>query len=561
MIESIIEWSIRNRLVVILTSIAFAAIGLRAYLTMPVDAIPDLSENQVIVFTDWMGRSPQELEDQVTYPLSVNLQGLAGVKVVRSSSEFNFSMINVIFDDSVDYYFARQRVAERLNLASTYLPPAVIPYLAPDATSVGQIFWYNLEGDGVDLGELRAIQDWYVRYQLNSIPGVAEVAGVGGAPREYQIDIDPNKLRGYKISLGEVYSAVAQSNASVGGRVVHQGNAEYLIRSIGWVKGLRDVETIVVAQRGGVPITVGQLGVVQIGPGFRRSVLEKDGRETVGGVVLMRFGENPLEVTRRIKAKIESLQSGLPDGVRIVPFYDRTPLIQNALATVTDTVTEELVICSVMILLVMGHLGGAIIVAVTLPLAVLFSFFMMRIFGIPSNIMSLAGIAISVGILEDQAVVMTENAAHHLTRHYGRNRVVGNNLEIIIPACRTVGRPIFFSVLITILSFLPVFALSGIEGKMFHPLAWTKTFALIGVAILAITLVPALIPLFLRGRIKSEDDSWLVRTMTAIFKPMLGWLMDRPTLVCWLFAVILGCGYLASTRLGREFMPTLNEGT
>ena len=561
MIETIIEWSIRNRLVVILTSLAFAAIGLRAYITMPVDAIPDLSENQVIVFTDWMGRSPQEIEDQVTYPLSVNLQGLAGVKVVRSSSEFNFSMINVIFDDSVDYYFARQRVTERLSLASTYLPPSVIPYMAPDATALGQIFWYTLEGDGIDIGELRAVQDWFVRYQLNSVPGVAEVAGVGGAPREYQIDIDPNKLRGFKISLGEVYSAVGKSNASVGGRVVHQGNAEYLIRSIGWVRGLRDVETIVVTERGGVPITVGQLGSVQIGPGFRRSVLEKDGRETVGGVVLMRFGENPLEVTRRIKSKIESLQSGLPEGVRIVPFYDRTPLIQNALATVTDTVTEELIICSVMILLVMGHLGGAMIVAVTLPLAVLFSFFMMRLFGIPSNIMSLAGIAISVGILEDQAVVMTENAAHHLTRKYGKNRVVGNNLDIIIPACQTVGRPIFFSVLITILSFLPVFALSGMEGKMFHPLAWTKTFALIGVAILAITLVPALIPLFLRGRIKSEEDSWLIRTMTAIFKPMLGWLMDRPTLVCWMFAVILGCGYLASTRLGREFMPSLDEGT
>ena len=325
MIETIIEWSIRNRLVVILTSLAFAAIGLRAYITMPVDAIPDLSENQVIVFTDWMGRSPQEIEDQVTYPLSVNLQGLAGVKVVRSSSEFNFSMINVIFDDSVDYYFARQRVAERLSLASTYLPPSVIPYMAPDATALGQIFWYTLEGDGVDLGELRAVQDWFVRYQLNSVPGVAEVAGVGGAPREYQIDIDPNKLRGFKISLGEVYSAVGKSNASVGGRVVHQGNAEYLIRSIGWVRGLRDVETIVVAERGGVPITVGQLGSVQIGPGFRRSVLEKDGRETVGGVVLMRFGENPLEVTRRIKSKIESLQSGLPEGVRIGPVYDRTP--------------------------------------------------------------------------------------------------------------------------------------------------------------------------------------------------------------------------------------------
>lgn len=561
MIESVIEWSIRNRMIVIFAAIAVALAGARALWTMPVDAIPDLSENQVIVFTDWMGRSPQEIEDQVTYPLSVNLQGLAGVKVVRSSSEFNFSMINVIFDDSTDYYFARQRVLERLSIASTFLPPGVTPYLAPDATAVGQIFWYTVEGGGLDLGELRAIQDWYVRYQLNAVPGVAEVASVGGAPREYQIDLDPNTLRAYGISLGEVYAAVQRSNSAVGGRVIHKGNAEYLIRSVGWIQNVRDIENIVVANRGGTPITIGTVATVQLGPGFRRSVMEKDGAEVVGGVVLMRYGENPLEVTERIKEKIATLAPGLPEGVRIVPFYDRTPLIRNALATVSDTVREELIICTVAILIVMGHLGGAFVVSLTLPLAVLFSFLMMRIFGIPSNIMSLAGIAISVGILEDQAVVMTENAAHHLTRRYGSDRITGDTTEIVVKACRTVGRPIFFSILITILSFLPVFALSGMEGKMFHPLAFTKTFALIGVAILAVTLVPALIPIFLRGRIKSEDDSWLVRTMIQIFKPMLSWLMDRPTLVCWLFALILGFGALASTRLGREFMPTLDEGT
>jgi Cu(I)/Ag(I) efflux system membrane protein CusA/SilA len=560
-IESVIEWSIRNRLLVILAALAVGLGGARALITMPVDAIPDLSENQVIIFTDWLGRSPQEIEDQVTYPLSVNLQGLAGVKVVRSSSEFNFSMINIIFDDAIDYYFARQRVLERLSIASTFLPPGVTPYLAPDATALGQIFWYTVEGSGQDLGELRAIQDWYVRYQLNSVPGVAEVASVGGAPREYQIDLDPTKLRAYGISLGEVYEAVQRSNSAVGGRVIHQGNAEYLIRSVGWLRGVRDIENTVVTQREGTPIYVRSLGTVQMGPGFRRSVLEKDGREVVGGVVLMRYGENPLEVTRRVKEKIAALRSGLPEGVRIVPFYDRTPLIRKALATVGDTVTEELLICTVAILIVMGHLGGAFVVAVTLPLAVLFSFLLMRLFGIPSNIMSLAGIAISVGILEDQAVVMTENAAHHLTRRYGNQPIRGANLEIIIPACRTVGRPIFFSVLITILSFLPVFALSGMEGKMFHPLAFTKTFALIGVAVLAVTLVPALIPIFLRGRIRSEDESWLVRTMTAIFRPMLSWLMDRPTFVCWLFAVIIGLGFLASSRLGREFMPTLDEGS
>ncbi|MFO0909521.1 MAG: efflux RND transporter permease subunit [Isosphaeraceae bacterium] len=561
MIESIIEWSIRNRFLVILAALAVGLMGVRALMTMPVDAIPDLSENQVIVFTDWMGRSPQEIEDQVTYPLSVNLQGLAGVKVVRSSSEFNFSMINVIFDDSTDYYFARQRVLERLSIASTFLPSGVIPYLAPDATALGQIFWYTLEADGKDLGELRSIQDWYVRYQLNSVPGVAEVASVGGAPKEYQIDLDPNQLRAYGVSLGEVYAAVSRSNSSVGGRVIHKGNAEYLIRSVGWIESLRDIENTVIADRNGTPVYVRNVSKVQVGQQFRRSILEKDGREVVGGVVMMRYGENPLEVTRRIKEKITALTPGLPAGVRIVPFYDRTPLIHKALDTISDTVLEELTISTVAILLIMGHLGGAFVVSITLPLAVLFSFLMMKICGIPSNIMSLAGIAISVGILEDQAVVMTENAAHHLTRRFGNEPVRGDVLDTIIPACRTVGRPIFFSVLITILSFLPVFALSGREGKMFHPLAYTKTFALIGVAILAITLVPALIPIFLRGRIKGEDDSWLVRTMIAIFKPMLSWLMDRPTLVCWLFVCILGFGYLASTRLGREFMPPLDEGT
>src|SRR3954462_6002699 len=420
MIEAIIEWSIKNRYLVILAALALGLAGVRALVTMPVDAIPDLSENQVIVFTDWMGRSPQEIEDQVTYPLSVNLQGLAGVKVVRSSSEFNFSMVSIIFDDSVDYYFARQRVLERLSIASTFLPAGGTPHLAPAAAPPGQVVWYTVEGDGKDLGELRAVQDWYVRYQLNSVPGVAEVASVGGAPREYQIDLDPAKLRAYGVSLGEVDSAVARSNSSVGGRVIHQGNAEYLIRSVGWIENVDDIrETVVSRRANGTPINVGMLGTVQVGPAFRRSVLEKDGKEVVGGVVLMRYGENPLEVTRRVKDKITTLQAGLPEGVRIIPFYDRTPLIHKALETVSGTVKEELIVCTIAILLVMGHIGNAFVVAVTLPMAILFSFLMMRLFGMPSNIMSLAGISISVGILIDQAVVMGENAAHHLTRHFG----------------------------------------------------------------------------------------------------------------------------------------------
>ncbi len=355
---------------------------------------------------------------------------------------------------------------------------------------------------------------------------------------------------------------MSRSNSSVGGRVIHKGNAEYLIRSVGWIENLDDLRKTVVTQRDGVPIFVEMLGAVQFGPGFRRSVLEKNGRESVGGVALMRYGENPLAVTERIKQKITAMQPGLESqGVRIVPFYDRTPLIEKALETVSHTVREEIVVCTILIVIVMGHLGGAFVVAISLPLAIAFSFLMMQILGIPSNIMSLSGIAISVGILVDQAVVMTDNAAHHLTRRFGRNRVRGDNLDVIIPACQTVGRPIFFSVLITILSFLPVFALSGMEGKMFHPLAWTKTFALIGVAIFAVTLVPALVPIFLRGRIKSEEESWLVRTMIGIFRPMLSWLMDRPILVSWFFVVLIGLGYVASMKLGHEFMPPLDEGS
>ncbi|HKD35528.1 MAG TPA: efflux RND transporter permease subunit, partial [Pirellulales bacterium] len=428
MIEKIIEFSIRNRFLVMIATLALVAGGIHAVVNTPIDAIPDLSENQVIVFTDWMGRSPREIEDQVTYPLSVNLQGLAGVKSVRSSSEFNFSMVSVIFEDGVDFYFARQRVSERLALAGTFLPQGVTPYLAPDATALGQIFWYTVEGPGLDLGQLRAIQDWTVRYQLNSVPGVAQVASVGGYPIEYQIDVDPLKLQAFGITLGDLYSAVARSNSSVGGRVIHKGNAEYLVRGVGWINTKRDIEQIVVKSdpTTGTPLTVGNLATVSIGTQFRRSVLEKDGSEAVGGVVMMRHGENPLTVTDRIKQKIVELQPGLPDGVRIVPFYDRTRLIHGAIHTLTEVLSHEMIIASIAVLLILMHLRSAVVICLTLPLSVLFSFIMMRLFNIPSNIMSLAGIAISIGILVDQSIVMVENATHHLTAHFGDSKVTGD---------------------------------------------------------------------------------------------------------------------------------------
>ncbi len=545
MIESIIEFSIRNRFLVILLALGVVVWGVHAVINTPVDAIPDLSENQVIVFTDWMGQSPQEIEDQITYPLSRNLQGLAGVKAVRSSSEFNFSMINVIFDDSVDFYFARQRVLERLTLSSTIVPQGVAPYLAPDATALGQIFWYTVEGEGQDLGRLRAIQDWYVRYQLNAVPGVAQVASVGGLPIEYQIDVDPYKLRAYNVTLGELYSAVSRANASVGGKVIQKGNAEFIVRGVGWIQSLRDIEKIVVKTdpEKGTPVCVSQLGTVGCGGEFRRSVLEKNGSEAVGAVVMMRHGENPLQVTKRIKDKIQELQPGLPEGIRIVPFYDRTRLINGAIETVTETLRDEMIIASLAILLILMHFRSALLICMTLPLAVLVSFILMRHFHVPSNIMSLSGIAISIGILVDQAIVMVENATHHLTAHFGPGkRIEGDTREIVVRACRSVGRPIFFSVMIILLSFIPVFAFTGREGKTFHPLAFTKSFAMIGVAVISITLVPALIPSFIKGRLRSENESWLVRNLIGIYKPWLTWLMPRRNFAMWSFSALLIVG-------------------
>ena len=513
-------------------------------------------------------------------------------------------MINIIFDDSVDFYFARTRVLERLNIASTYLPAGVVPYLAPDATALGQIFWYTVEGDGYSPDELRAIQDWYVRYQLY-VPGVAEVASVGGFVREYQIDVDPDKLRAYEIPLGSVYGAVAQSNTAVGGKVYFENNAEYLIRGVGWIRGPKDLEDVVVAERNGVPIYVRNLAAVQLGPEYRRSMLEKNGQEAVGGVVMMRYGENPLRVTQAIKDRIQELQAGLPVGVRIVPFYDRTQLIEGAIHTLSGTLREELIVASIAILLILTHVRSAFVVCTTLPLAVLVSFILMYYLKIPSNIMSLSGIAISIGILVDAAVVMVENATHELTRHYGHNKVTGDTTEIVVRAVRLVGKPIFFAVLIMLISFLPVFALGGQEGKMFHPLAFTKSFAMIGVALLAVTFVPAMIPIFIRGRLRSEEDNWIVRSFIHIYKPVLTWLMKVPAAGLWFmgFLFIIGAGFIGSQavflgvlavalffgslffrrlwsqllafallgavgvgawsfpKLGREFMPPLDEGS
>ena len=548
MIEKIIEYSIRNRFLVFMLAAALTVFGVYAVLNTPIDAIPDLSENQVIVFADWMGRSPVEIEDQITYPLSTKLQGLAGIKAVRSSSEFNFSMITLIFEDNINFYFARQRVTEKLAEAVNFLPAGIVPYLAPDATALGQVFYYTVQPSSthpMDSARLWALNKFQIIPALTSASGVADVAALGGTPVEYQIDVRPEALRAYGITLGELYAAVSKSNLSVGGGVIQKNNAEYLVRSVGWIRDLKDIENTVIKEVGGTPLYVKNVAMVQKGTQFRRAVYEKDGNEVVGGIVLMRHGGNPLAVTQRIKEKIQELQPALPTGVRIIPAYDRTALITGAIHTLTEVMWHEMLIAAVAILLILLHFRSVFVICVTLPLAVLFAFLIMGllrqlgILDIQANIMSLAGITISIGILVDQAIVMTENATHHLKAHFGDNKVTGDTREIVIRACRTVGRPIFFSVMIMLISFIPVFLLSGREGKYFHPLAFTKSFALIGTALISITLVPALIPTFIKGRLKSEEQNWIVRSFINIYKPLLTWALPRRNLVMWMFAALL----------------------
>ena len=548
MIERVIEGSVRNRFVVLFAAAALAVFGVYAMLDTPVDAVPDLGENQVIVFTDWAGRSPREIEDQVSYPLSRRLQGLAGVKAVRSSSEFGFSMITIIFEDRTDLYFARQRVSERLAEASSFLPKSVTPYLGPDATALGQVFWYTLEpskAHPIDPARLWALNKFYVAPQLNAAAGVAEVAPVGGTPVEYQVDVRPEDLRAYGVTVGELFDAVSRSNLPAAGGVIQKNNAEYIVRGVGWIKGKADIEDAVVKEVNGTPVYVKTVATVQLGPGFRRGVFEKDGSEVVGGVVLMRHGENPLRVTERVKEKIKELQPGLPDGVQIVPAYDRTRLVRGAIGTLADVMWHEMLIAAVAVMLILSHVRSAFVICVTLPLSVLFSFgvmWLLRRFGIvdvQANIMSLAGITISVGVLVDQAIVMVENATHHLKEKFGAAKVTGDTREAVIPALRTVGRPIFFSVLIMLLSFVPVFMLSGREGKLFHPLAITKSLALLGTALISVTVVPALIPTFIRGRLRGEEENWIVRSFAGVYRPMLTFALDRFNLVMWSFAALL----------------------
>jgi len=561
MIEKIIEYSVRNRFILLLFFILLIGWGIWALYRTPVDAIPDLSENQVIVMTEWMGRSPETIENQITYPLSSNLQGLPKVKTVRGITMFGISMIYVIFEDDVDIYWARTRVLEKLNYAQSFLPPGVTPTIGPDGTGVGHVFWYTVEGDGYDLGELRAIQDWYIRYQLNSVPGVAEIASIGGFVKQYQIDLDPNKLLSYGITVPQVVKAVRKANQEVGGSLVEASEMEYFVRGEGYVKSTSDLESIVVGKdTNGVPIYVKNLGVVQMGGAPRRGLLDKNGEgEVVGGVVVMRYGENAQDVINRVKQKIKEIEKGLLPDVKIKTAYDRSDLIQRAIGTLKNTLFEEIIIVCLVVMIFLFHFRSALTVIIALPIAVLIAFIFMKHLNITSNIMSLGGVAIAIGVLVDSSVVMVENAYRHLA--LSKPKTQPEKIEVIIGSCKQVGRAIFFSMVIITLAFLPVFLLEAQEGKLFRPLAFTKTFGMIGASFLSITLVPILMTFLMGGKMRTQEQNPVNRFLSRLYTPVIHWVLKnkRVTLAINLVLVLLTIPILFF--IGREFMPPLDEGS
>lgn len=592
MINRLIEWSLRNRFLVACAVLFMVGAGIRAIYKTPVDAIPDLSENQVIVFADWTGRSPQEVEDQVTYPLSVNLQGLAGVTTVRANSMFGFSLITVIFDDTVDNYFARQRVLERLNYLGGILPQGVEAKLGPDATGLGWVYQYYLQVDpsqspngGYDLGELRSVQDWFVRYQLNAVQGVAEVGSVGGFVKQYQIEVDSQKMRALGVSLNMVMTAVGRSNLNVGGKTIEESGMEFIVRGVGLVKSVADLEKIVLLEKDGTPIYLKDLARIELGGDFRRGALDVDGKEVVGGTVVMRTGENAHEVIKRVKAKIAQISPSLPPGVSIKPFYDRSELIDRTIETLKHALTEEIILVTLAHIIFLFHFRSILIVTFPLPVSILISFILMRQFGMTSNIMSLSGIAIAIGVLVDAAIVLTENVIRHAEdaeKAKGSRLTSAETFDVVLAASRQVGRPIFFAMAIIILAFVPVFSLTGQEGKLFHPLAFTKTFAMIGSTLLAVTIVPVLCTWLVRGPFHAEDRNIVMRVLLRLYDPALDFALRRRRTILALAALLLAgavvvafglperinralAGFPPLQRLtagmGREFMPPLNEGS
>ena len=570
MIDRLVSWCLGNRPIVLAATVLLTIVGIDAIYKTPIDAIPDLSENQVIVLSDWAGRSAQEVEDQVTFPLSTALQGLAGVREVRAQSAFGFSMLTVIFRDDIDVYFARTRVLEKLSALPFRLPDGVTPKLGPDATSIGWIYQYYLDdsaaaesGEGLDLGQLRSLQDWFVRLQLSAVPGVAEVASIGGFVRQYQVDVNPNQLRAYGLPLSGVVEQIQGSSRNVGGGNIEINGRDITIRGVALVRSLEDLQSIPVGYSQGRPVLLEQIATVAMGPEPRRGVLDVAGREAVGGVVVMRYGESAREVIAGVKQKITEISKALPPGVTIKPFYDRSELIDRAVGTLRLTLIEEIILVTLAHILFLGHFRSVLIVTLPLPLSILFAFILMKLTGITSNIMSLSGLAIAIGVLVDAAVVVTE-AVIREAHAVQEGRVPGLSypkdiVEIVRRATRMVIRPIFFAMLIILLAFIPVFALHGEAGKLFHPLAFTKSYAMAGAMLLALTVVPVLASLLVRGKLRDEGENPILRFLLRLYRPTLEWSLDHGKAVIVAAVVILLAALSLGRGIGWDFMPPLNE--
>ena len=558
MVGNIIEWSVRNVFLVLLGTFFVVAWGVYAVLKTPIDAIPDLSDAQVIIYTEYPGQAPQVVEDQVTYPLTTAMLSVPKSKVVRGISNFGVSFVYVIFEDGTDIYWARSRVLEYLSFAASRLPGNVRPSLGPDATGVGWVYQYVLVAKNHALDELRAIQDWFLRYQLTATHGVSEVASVGGFVKNYQVTVDPRRLQAYGISLKTISEVIASSNRDVGGRVIELTETEYMVRGKGYLRGISDLENLVVKAHEGMPVLLRHVARVELVPDERRGITELNGEgEVVSGIAVARHGENALNVTHNLEKKIDEIASGLPEGVSIQPVYNRSELIHRAIATLNEVFIEQIIIVALVCVVFLMHVRSALVAIIMLPIGVLIAFIGMFHLGINSNIMSLAGIALAIAEMTDAAIVMVENAHKHLARLAPDE----SRTEAVIAACKEVGPPLFFSLLIITVSFLPVFVLEAQEGRMFHPLAYTKTFAMAGAALLSITLVPALILLLLRGRIPREQDNPLGRIMIQLYRPVMARVLQWKKVIVMVAIVVVGITVYPALKLGTEFMPTLNEGT
>lgn len=563
MIHQAIDLAIKYRKLVMLLFLGIALASVYSIKTAHVDAIPDIGENQQIVFTEWPGRSPKDIEEQLTYPLSVMLQGIPGVKQVRGSSAFGFSTIYVVFKEDVDFYWSRSRVLEKLATVGGDLPNGVNPSLGPDATGLGQVFWYTIENKADakkprSLTELRSMQEFYARYMLQAVEGVSEVASVGGFLKEYQIDVDPNKLFAFDVHLNHLVKAIQNSNIDVGAEVIEDGDREFIVRGRGFFRSLEDIENVVVAIKNQKPVRVMDIASVGVGPAFRRGALDKNGKEVVGGVITMRFGENPQLVIDRVKERIEVLRRGLPEGVELLPFYDRTTLISKTLATVTNALVQEIIITILVVGMFLLHLKSSLLVTLTLPLGVGISFILMKFLDIDSNVMSLAGLVIAIGSMVDMGIIMTENIYRHLAER--PNSTTSERLAIVSKSAREVGPAILVAVLTTVITFLPVFGLEGAEGKLFAPLAWTKTLAMLGAVVVALFLLPAMAVTFLKGPLKPIEENPVSRSIVGLYRPSLNWVLDNKKLFLLAPALLILFGAFAFSRIGREFMPSLNEG-